>query len=86
VLAAFAYALDKPVAVATRLLLKTILHHNEFLYKILTRRIQQGMDEQKKRQFRALCRYLDQHSPDHYITLTSLLTTIIEEVCKKEKP
>lgn len=84
-LSLFAFALDLPKAQAAALLLETILKTKKVFYPILSRYVQKDLDENRIKQLRYLCKYVDKNTPDEHVTLTLLLAHIMKECIEQTK-
>lgn len=71
------YALDSSVQAAAALLLTTAIRRKDIMYPILARFIQRDLDPKRSEQLRQLCRLLDAHHPDEYITTPAILSYAI---------
>ncbi|WP_209809889.1 hypothetical protein [Ammoniphilus resinae] len=84
-LSSLAFALDMDVAPATGLLIKTIISSKEILFPFLSHHIRKDLDDQRLKQLRLLCRYVDSNTPGEYVTLPMLLTYILKQCFEQGK-
>lgn len=84
-LSSLAFALDMDVAPAAGLLLQTMISSKEVLFPFLSRHIRKDLDDQRLKQLRLLCRYIDSNTPNEYVTLPMLLTYILKQCLEQGK-
>ncbi|MGG3278970.1 hypothetical protein [Paenibacillus solani] len=83
--AALAYALDCSVQMAIGYVIETALEKKNVMLSILSKGIIRDLDPRRKEQLRRICRYLDQHSPEAYITLPMVMEHVIAGSISNQK-
>ncbi|MGE7828556.1 hypothetical protein [Paenibacillus sp. NPDC093718] len=75
--AALAYALDCSVQMAIGYVIETSLTRKNILLTVLGKGIIRELNQSRIEQLREICRFLDQRSPDVYITLPVVMAHIL---------
>lgn len=77
--AALAYALDCSLQMAVGYVIETALGRKDIMRSVLGKGIIRELDPKRASQLREICRFLNERSPDVYITMPLLMTDLISD-------